>query len=143
MLCQHRNLAPYFLPLDFKRTKAALRNNINAKKIAPEYLAKGIPIIISPSGFVSTANKRGFSEVAHAPRATFTAKLIRGAQTTVVPVYFHGRNNRLVHLASHIAEPLRMALLLNEALKQFGKEIKADVGAPPPPKKKWFLRRVS
>ena len=94
-------------------------------------------------------------------------------RATVVPVYFHGRNSRRFHLASHIAEPLRMALLLNEALKQFGKEIKADVGAPlpwselsqfttrqtltdflyqkvqdlaptapPPTKKKRFLRRV-
>jgi len=93
VLCQHLNLAPYFLTIDFKRTKAALRNNINAKKIAPEYLAKGIPIIISPSGFVSTANKRVFSEVAHAPRTTFAVKLISGAQTTVVPVYFHGRKS--------------------------------------------------
>ena len=132
MLCQDRDLAPYFLPIDFKPTKAALKNNINAKKVAQECLAKDIPIIIFPSGFVSTANKRGFGEVVDAPWTTFAAKLIRDAQATVVPVYFHGRNSRRFHLASHIAEPLRMALLLNEALKQFGKEIKADVGAPLP-----------
>ena len=173
MLCQDRDLAPYFLPIDFKPTKAALKNNINAKKVAQECLAKDIPIIIFPSGFVSTANKRGFGEVVDAPWTTFAAKLILDAQATVVPVYFHGRNSRRFHLASHIAEPLRMALLLNEALKQFGKEIKADVGAPlpwselsqfttrqtltdflyqkvqdlastapPPAKKKRFLRRV-
>lgn len=132
MLCQDRDLAPYFLPIDFKPTKAALKNNINAKKVAQECLTKDIPIIIFPSGFVSTANKRGFGEVVDAPWTTFAAKLIRDAQATVVPVYFHGRNSRRFHLASHIAEPLRMALLLNEALKQFGKEIKADVGAPLP-----------
>ena len=132
MLCQDRDLAPYFLPIDFKPTKAALKNNINAKKVAQECLAKDIPIIIFPSGFVSIANKRGFGEVVDAPWTTFAAKLIRDAQATVVPVYFHGRNSRRFHLASHIAEPLRMALLLNEALKQFGKEIKADVGASLP-----------
>ena len=132
MLCQDRDLAPYFLPIDFKPTKAALKNNINAKKVAQECLAKDIPIIIFPSGFVSTANKRGFGEVIDAPWTTFAAKLIRDAQATVVPVYFHGRNSRRFHLASHIAEPLRMALLLNEALQQFGKEIKADIGAPLP-----------
>ena len=32
-----------------------------------------------------------------------------------MPVYFPGRNRRAFHLASHIAEPLRMALLLSEA----------------------------
>ena len=132
MLCQDRDLAPYFLPIDFKPTKAALKNNISAKKVAQECLAKDIPIIIFPSGFVSTANKRGFGEVVDAPWTTFAAKLIRDAKATVVPVYFHGRNSRRFHLAAHIAKPLRMALLLNEALKQFGKEIKADVGEPLP-----------
>lgn len=130
VLCQDRDLAPYFLPIDFKPTKAALKNNINAKKVAQECLAQDIPIIIFPSGFVSTANKRGFGEVVDAPWTTFAAKLIRDAQATVVPVFFHGRNSRRFHLASHIAEPLRMALLLNEALKQFGKEVKAEVGDP-------------
>jgi putative hemolysin len=130
VLCQDRDLAPYFLPIDFKPTKAALKNNINAKKVAQECLAEDIPIIIFPSGFASTANKRGFGEVVDAPWTTFAAKLIRDAKATVVPVYFHGRNSRRFHLASHIAEPLRMALLLNEALKQFGKEIEADVGEP-------------
>jgi putative hemolysin len=130
VLCQDRDLAPYFLPIDFKPTKAALKNNINAKKVAQECLAQDIPIIIFPSGFVSTANKRGFGEVVDAPWTTFAAKLIRDAQATVVPVFFHGRNSRRFHLASHIAEPLRMALLLNEALKQFGKEVKSEVGGP-------------
>lgn len=32
VLCQDRDLAPYFLPIDFKPTKAALKNNINAKR---------------------------------------------------------------------------------------------------------------
>jgi putative hemolysin len=47
-----------------------------------------------------------------------------------VPIHFHGRNSRLFHVASHIAEPLRMALLVSEALKKFGKTIEVDIGNP-------------
>ncbi|MFT4520486.1 MAG: putative hemolysin [Halioglobus sp.] len=63
-----------------------------------------------------------------APWATFDAKLIRDAQSNVVPIYFHGQNSRIFHLASHIAEPLRMALLLNEARNKFGQPIHAEIG---------------
>ena len=128
MLCQDKDLAPYFLPIDFRLTKAAMKNNIRAKKMAQEFLAQDIPILIFPSGFVSTANKKGFGTVVDAPWTTFAAKLIRDAQANVVPVYFEGQNSRRFHLASHIAEPLRMALLLNEAKNKFGKSIKAYLG---------------
>ena len=46
----------------------------------------------------------------------------------MVPVYFPGRNRRAFHLASHIAEPLRMALLLSEARHRFRKPLNAVVG---------------
>ena len=59
---------------------------------------------------------------------TFAAKLIRDAQASVVPIYFRGQNRRAFHLASHIAEPLRMALLLSEARNRFGKPLHAVVG---------------
>ena len=63
-----------------------------------------------------------------APWTTFAAKLIRDAQASVVPVYFPGRNRRAFRLASHIAEPLRMALLLSEARHRFRKPLDAVVG---------------
>ncbi len=128
MLCQDKDLAPYFLPIDFRPTKAALKNNIRAKKMAQECLSNNIPILIFPSGLVSTADKIGFGRVVDAPWTTFAAKLIRDARANVVPVYFEGQNSRGFHLASHIAEPLRMALLLNEALRKFGKPIRAHIG---------------
>ena len=33
LLCQDKDLAPYFLPVDFNLTEAAIRNNIRAKKV--------------------------------------------------------------------------------------------------------------
>ena len=132
MLCQDRDLAAYFLPIDFRETKTALKNNIHAKRLALEYLNQDIPILIFPSGLVSTADRKGFGRVVDAPWTTFAAKLIRDANATVVPVYFHGQNSRRFHLASHVAEPLRMALLLNEVLKKFGHSVPAEIGDPLP-----------
>ncbi len=132
MLCQDRDLAAYFLPIDFRETKTALKNNIHAKRLALEYLNQDIPILIFPSGLVSTADRKGFGRVVDAPWTTFAAKLIRDANATVVPVYFHGQNSRRFHLASHVAEPLRMALLLNEVLKKFGHSVRAEIGDPLP-----------
>ena len=67
LLCQDKDLAPFFLPEDFNLTKAAVKNNIRAKKVAQDCLAQNIPILIFPSGFVSTADKKGFGSVVDAP----------------------------------------------------------------------------
>ena len=128
MLCQDKDLAPYFLPIDFKETKSAIKNNIRTKKMALECLKEDIPLLIFPSGYVSTADRNGLGKVVDAPWTTFAAKLIRDAQSNVVPIYFHGQNSRIFHLASHVAEPLRMALLLNEARNKFGQPIHAEIG---------------
>jgi hypothetical protein len=127
MLCRDRNLADHFLPIDFEDSKAAAKNNIRTKRMAQECLKEDIPLLIFPSGFVSTADRKGFGKVVDAPWTTFAAKLIRDSQATVVPVYFEGQNSRLFHVASHISEPLRMALLLNEASNKFGTEVSAHI----------------
>lgn len=133
LLCQDRELAEYFLPIDFSGTKEAAARNIRAKQLAMEALQNHIPLILFPSGMVSTANRYGFGEVHDAPWSTFVAKLVTKAQPTVVPVYFQGQNSRSFHVASHIAEPLRMAMLLREALIRFGSEIHLIIGDPIPP----------
>ena len=130
MLCQDEDLAEHFLPIDFQPGKAALKNNIKSKNDALACLSRDIPILIFPSGMVSTGDKFGFGQVNDAPWTTFAAKLIRDAQATVVPLYFHGRNSRKFHVASHIAEPLRMALLIHEALKKAGEDIHLRIGDP-------------
>lgn len=132
LLCQDRQLAPYFLPIDFEETKDAQRTNIRSKQLALQHLSRDIPVLIFPSGMVSTANKFGFGAVVDGQWTTFAAKIIREAKATVVPIYFHGCNSRKFHVASHIAEPLRMALLVHEALKKFGDTIRVEIGRPIP-----------
>ncbi len=48
----------------------------------------------------------------------------------MVPIYFHGSNSRLFHIASHISKPLRMALLVHEALRMFGQTVQVEIGTP-------------
>ena len=132
LLCQDKDLAPYFLPVDFSHSKTAIKNNIEVKKAAKRSIEAGVPVLIFPSGMVSTADRGGFGKVRDLPWTTFAAKLIRETQADVVPVYFSGVNSRRFHLASHVAEPLRMALLLNEVVKRFGKPIVTEVGDPIP-----------
>lgn len=129
-LCQDRDLAPYFLPIDFRPTPEAIKNNIRSKKLALENLSNGIPVLIFPSGMVSTARKLGFGAVKDGPWTTFAAKLIRESKATVVPVYFHGQNSRKFHIASHVAEPLRMGMLMHEATNKFGRKVEVTIGAP-------------
>ena len=128
LLCQDRDLAPYFLPIDFAGTREAERRNIRTKQLAGEALNDGIPLILFPSGTVSTATQRGFGPVKDTYWTTFAAKLVLRCQPTIVPVFFHGQNSRAFHIASHIAEPLRMAMLMHEALRRFNTTIHVDVG---------------
>ena len=130
LLCQDRELAEHFLPIDFSGTKEAAKRNIRAKQLAHEALENRIPLILFPSGMVSTADQMGFGKVQDAPWSTFVAKLVTKSQPTIVPVYFEGQNSRPFHVASHIAEPLRMAMLLREALKKFGTEVNLTIGQP-------------
>ncbi|MBL6703612.1 MAG: lysophospholipid acyltransferase family protein [Pseudomonadales bacterium] len=128
LLCQDRDLVPHFLPIDFSETKEAAKRNVRTKQLAGKALDNGVPLILFPSGMVSTAGAPGFGNVVDAPWTTFIAKLVMQYQPTVVPVFFHGQNTRLFHVASNIAEPLRMAMHMREALRRFGSNVSLDVG---------------
>lgn len=129
-LCQDEELAPYFLPVDIEPNKQAIKTNIRSKQLALESLSNNIPLLIFPSGMVSTAKKLGFGKVQDGEWTTFAAKLVRESQATVLPIFFHGRNSRKFHVMSHIAEPLRMGLLLHEAFNKFGRELDVSIGEP-------------
>jgi hypothetical protein len=62
----------------------------------------------------------------------FTAKAIRRAGATVVPVFFEGQNSRLFQLASHVSLTLRLGLLFNELRNKIGSAVAVRIGAPAP-----------
>ena len=128
VLCRDKDLAPHFLPVDFSPGKAAIKNNVAMGRRAREAMAADIPVLIFPSGFVSTARKLGTGQAVDAPWTTFAAKLISDARASVVPVFFHGQNSRAFHIASHLSESLRMAFLIREAKARFGTRFDVTIG---------------
>ncbi len=128
LLCQDERLAHHFLPVDFAPTAAAQRTNIRTKALAVQALKDDVPVVVFPGGGIATANRFGFGELEEFPWTTFAAKLVKQSQATVLPLFFHGQNSRLFHVASHIGEPLRLALLIRETLGRFGQEVSVSVG---------------
>jgi putative hemolysin len=132
VLCQDIDLAPYFLPVDFNQTKLAIKTNIRTKQLALRALTEDIPLLLFPSGMVSTATKFGFGALQDPPWTTFAAKLVKHSKATVVPIYFHGRNSRKYYLAAQIAQSLRTGLLMHEATNKFGTKVDVAIGEPIP-----------
>ena len=128
-LCQDPDLAPYFLPVDFEETRDALRTNIATKRAALETLRRDGTLVLFPGGGVATAPK-GFGAARELPWSTFVARLVKQSGATVVPVFFHGQNSRLFHLASALSETLRTALLLFEARNKLGRRFVVSIGRP-------------
>lgn len=130
LLCQDRDLAAHFVPIDFTETRDAVRSNITAKRVALECLASDTPLLMFPAGGVCTRYRFGTGQLEDLPWSTFVAKLAQQSGATVVPLFFHGENSRLFHFVSAFGEPLRLALLLREALAQFDQPMPISIGEP-------------
>lgn len=119
------------LPISFDETREAQQTNIETRRTALEYLARGGCIGIFPGGTVSTALKP-FGRPMDPGWRRFTAKLITRSRATVVPVYFDGHNSRLFQVASHLHSTLRLALLISEFKVKVGARVPVVIGQPIP-----------
>jgi putative hemolysin len=120
-------LQPYALPVSFEETREALAMNMETRREAMRLLKDGVTIIIFPAGGVATA-KKGFGRAEDLPWKMFPARLIQAARANVIPVYFHGQNGRLFHLASRVSLTLRLSLLIREFKRLSGTAIRARIG---------------
>jgi len=123
------DLARVILPIDFADTRAALQANLETRADAIRYLRGGGAVGIFPGGTVSTA-ARPFGRPMDPVWRAFTARMIRSAGATVVPIWFDGDNSRLFQLASHASTTLRMALLLREFRRRIDRPVRLAIGAP-------------
>ncbi len=130
LLCRDEDLAPYFLPIDFADTKAAAATNIQSKREAKATLARGGAVLVFPAGGITTRSHAGFGAPREFPWSTFTAKLIKQSEASVVPLFFHGTNSRLFHFASGLHEAMRASLLIHEARNKIGRSFKVHLGNP-------------
>lgn len=129
VICKEEQLEDFLLPIDFQETKAALQTNLRSRQIALERLKQGETLAIFPAGGVATSPKV-FDQAQDLEWKRFTVKVIQQTQATVVPLFVHGQNSRLFHLASKINLQLRLSLLLNEIRNKIGKTIQIDIGDP-------------
>ena len=130
LLCKEELLGKYLLPIDFRETKEALRTNLNTRNESLQILKDRGAIAIFPSGGVATAIKPFSKDVRDLEWKNFIIKMVRRADLTIVPIYFHGKNSQLFQIASHINQSLRYGLLLNEVNNKRGKTIKINIGNP-------------
>lgn len=126
-----KDLDRVILPIGFDDSKETLAQNIQTRKDAMTYLARGGCIGIFPGGTVSTSAKL-WGRAMDPVWKTFTAKMIGKSGATVVPIYFEGQNSRLFQIASHLNQTLRTALLINEFESRVGDSIRVNVGRPLP-----------
>ncbi|WP_158964025.1 lysophospholipid acyltransferase family protein [Chachezhania sediminis] len=117
------------LPISFEETKEAVKQNIETRKVALDYLADGGAIGIFPGGTVSTAAKP-FSRPLDPGWRGFTARMVAKSRATVVPVFFEGHTSRLFQVASHLHVTLRMGLLIKEFRSRVDTPVRVHVGDP-------------
>ena len=122
-------IRPYALPVDFEETAEALRTNMRTRQEALRLLAEGVTIIVFPGGGVATAD-RPFGRARELPWKTFTAKMIRAARATVIPLYFDGQNSPLFHMVSRVSLTLRLSMYIREFRRIMGCDLPVRVGAP-------------
>lgn len=131
VLCREELLQPYFLPIDFRETRAALQTNIQSRNETLRRLQNGEALAIFPAGGVATSPKIwGKAEDLEWKR--FVIKMIWQTKATVIPIFVHGQNSRLFQLASHLSMNLRLSLLLHEVRNKRGRPIFLDIGDPIP-----------
>jgi putative hemolysin len=132
VLCQAPEAAAHLLPVDFASTREARETNVRSRLAAQRWLREGHAIGIFPAGGVSTSEKPLRGPAVDLPWAPFTAKLVRAAKATVVPVFFVGQNSRLFQLASHLSLTLRLSLVFRETARRIGTKLTLRIGQPIP-----------
>lgn len=115
---------PFGGPEATRRSAAGMRQAI-------EHLRSGGAVAVFPAGEVAhlTWDRRSVSDP---PWNPLVAKLVARTQSTVVPVFFHGRNGWPFQIAGLVHPRLRTALLARETLAAAGRTVRFSVGSPIP-----------
>ncbi len=128
LLCQPLEAARYLLPVDFGNTSEARKRSAATRQDAIAWLEQGHCLIVFPGGAVATRQEPRNGPSLEHPWHPFTGRLAAVPGTQIMPVFFHGENSTLFHLASHTNYALRVALLFRETLRLVGKTVIAEIG---------------
>ena len=118
----------HFLALDLtERSRKALRQNVLVRRKAIAHLRSGGAILLFPSGCVERSAKP-WGVPCEQPWTPLAARLAREGQAKILPVFVHGHNSRLFHMASFLGNTVRRALFLRETGQLIGKRLRLNIG---------------
>lgn len=119
----------WFIPVDPFGRKGSERQNIHSVKQAFKWLQSGGVLAIFPAGEVSHFHWNG-GRIEDSPWTHHVASLARRTQTTVLPVFFDGRNSLFFQVSGLIHDRLRTLLLARELEARRALPLRAFVGRP-------------
>ena len=117
------------IPIDFSKTREAVKNNIEARKSAESHLNDNGLVVIFPSGQIATKNK--ISKKIKADDGDwkqFTSKLAIKTNSPILPIFFEGENSQLFHIANKIGQTFRYSLMMYELKRKIGDTINLHIG---------------
>lgn len=118
----------YFLSLDLTEDdKEARRQNVIVRREAVQNLKDGHIIIIFPSGGAERPSSL-FGAPYETPWHRFTEKMVTASHAPVLPIFVHGHNSKLFHMASHVSEVARRAMFIHEIKRGIGSEVELSIG---------------
>jgi putative hemolysin len=130
LLCQPPEANQFLLPVDFAGTAAARQRSAGTRLDAQNWLKAGHCVALFPAGGVATRQKPLTGPALDLPWHSFAGKLAALPGVRTVPLFFHGQNSTLFHLASHTHDAMRIALLFRETLRQAGRTMSVSIGRP-------------
>lgn len=119
----------YMIPVPFPHEADAQARLVAMRRAAAAHLGRGGLVALFPAGAVAAAERLGGPAV-EGEWSAFTAKLIRVAGATVVPVRFPGSNGRAYLAAGRLSPTLRQGLLLREVVRAMDRPQAPVVGEP-------------
>ena len=122
-------LAHYMIPVNPFGGPEAVRENRKSLRRSIEWLHAGGLLVVFPAGEVSSMQlpELGIKD----PQWTENvARLILRTGASAVPVFFHGTNSPIFHLAGLLHPSLRTMLIPHELLNKAGTEIPVSIGKP-------------
>ncbi len=115
------------IPVNPFKQEHAMRENIKPLRESIQWVRNGGMLIVFPAGTVShfDIQKGTITDPAWHPSV---AGIIRKTRAPVLPLFFHGTNSAVFHMAGMVHPLLRTAMLPNELFNKERKNIQIRVG---------------
>lgn len=120
-------LQPILFPVDPFGKKISVNKNAASLLNAATWVKNGGLLITFPAGEVSHFSIAK-SKITDPPWHSTIGRLVHLTGTSVLPVFFHGKNSSLFHIAGLVHPRLRTVLLPRELLKKRSMSIRYKIG---------------